>query len=169
MTESGALQEFSIPSAPGVVPGTYGAPAPRNIVAGPDGAMWFTDPGDQSIGRITMSGAISEYPITSSKPAVPDEIVSYGSELWFSEDGLADLGSVNPSASSPPPPPLTKPKAASTRHTTVVRNVRPIRSGVRAGGDIMHVALAASTHHAVGDGARSRRPLGPDSRRSSWF
>jgi virginiamycin B lyase len=37
---------------------------PNYITAGPDGAMWFTNDSG-SIGRITMAGAVTEYPVPS--------------------------------------------------------------------------------------------------------
>ena len=63
ISTTGVLQEFAIPNTSGVAQGEYGSPAPRFITAGPDGALWFTDGGDESIGRITTDGQISEYPI----------------------------------------------------------------------------------------------------------
>ena len=35
---------------------TFGDPSPDGITAGPDGAVWFTDPGNDVIGRITTKG-----------------------------------------------------------------------------------------------------------------
>ena len=34
---------------------------PAQIATGPDGAMWFTNQGNNSIGRITTAGAVSNY------------------------------------------------------------------------------------------------------------
>lgn len=35
---------------------TFGDPVPDGITAGPDGALWFTDPGNDVVGRITIKG-----------------------------------------------------------------------------------------------------------------
>jgi virginiamycin B lyase len=35
---------------------TFGDPTPAGITGGPDGALWFTDPGNDVIGRITTAG-----------------------------------------------------------------------------------------------------------------
>lgn len=35
---------------------TFGDPVPDAITAGPDGALWFTDPGNDVIGRVTIKG-----------------------------------------------------------------------------------------------------------------
>src|ERR1700733_8344692 len=52
------------------------------IVAGPDGALWFTEPSVNQIGRITTSGDMSEFSLPSSA-TFPDSITSAGGELWF--------------------------------------------------------------------------------------
>ena len=101
---NGDLQEYAIPNTSGVAQGEYGSPAPRYITAGPDGALWFTDGGDDSIGRITTGGQVSEYPIGTTKPASPQGIVSSAGELWFAEAGLDALGSVDPNGRPAPPP-----------------------------------------------------------------
>ncbi len=64
-----SITEFAIPG--GVSSPTYG------ITAGPDGALWFTEPLDNKIGRITPAGAFTEFAIpigrqqalTASPPA----------------------------------------------------------------------------------------------------
>jgi virginiamycin B lyase len=55
-----------------------------SLTVGSDGAIWFID--DTAIGRVTMSGTVTEYPIS----ATPYGIVS-GSDnaLWFTESGPA--------------------------------------------------------------------------------
>jgi virginiamycin B lyase len=65
--------------------------APLRLAAGPDGALWFTALGPQKvrnefngmIGRITMSGEVTEFPLPKSG-IVPESIVS-GADgaLWF--------------------------------------------------------------------------------------
>jgi virginiamycin B lyase len=104
MSTNGDLQEFAIPNTSGVAQGEYGSPAPRYITTGPDGALWFTDGGDESIGRITTAGEVSEYPIGAAKPSSPQGIVTAGGELWFAEAGLDALGSVDPNGQPTPPP-----------------------------------------------------------------
>ena len=41
--------------------------SPYDITAGPDGALWFTEPGVK-IGRITTAGVITEYPVPGVRP-----------------------------------------------------------------------------------------------------
>src|SRR5207249_1593639 len=56
-----AVSEFLISPLP---------PAPQGIVAGPDGALWYTDPSTNKIGRITTSGGVTEFtvPTRASDP-----------------------------------------------------------------------------------------------------
>jgi len=46
-----------------IVPGPVcgGVYAPNNITSGPDGALWFTNWLNNSIGRITTAGAVTNY------------------------------------------------------------------------------------------------------------
>src|SRR3989442_6178486 len=59
-----------------------GIDSPRGIAVGPDGALWFTNPSNNSIGRITTSGAVTSF----TGPGVdhPSEItVGPDGALWF--------------------------------------------------------------------------------------
>ena len=62
-----AIVEFAV-AAPAVA-----NPVPYQIVAGPDGAMWFTEEGASAIGRIDPQGHIRQFPLTS-KNAQPEGI-----------------------------------------------------------------------------------------------
>ena len=89
-TLAGQITEFPIPRPPGDVLGAQG------ITAGPDGALWFTAPslvtGNDQIGRITTSGAITLFPAQAN--TYPRFIVT-GSDgnLWYSSSGpFSDTG-----------------------------------------------------------------------------
>ena len=89
--------------------------APNDIVAGPDGAMWFTESaggnpkGGQSyfpasIGRLTTAGSYSSYPVPASARSVPglDAItVGPNGNLWFTEAAVNRIGEVTPRAAGP--------------------------------------------------------------------
>jgi len=64
-----------------------------NIVAGPDGALWFNEQNGFAVGRITTAGVITQYPIPravySHGGDGPTAIVSSGGSLWT----LANVGS----------------------------------------------------------------------------
>jgi streptogramin lyase len=48
-------------SAAGSVRVYAGLDGPAGITAGPDGAMWFTNTGNSSIGRITTTGTVTDH------------------------------------------------------------------------------------------------------------
>src|SRR5262245_26499852 len=69
---------------------------PEDITLGPDGALWFTQPQVDSIGRMAPDGALKEFktPTPLSQPhgitAGPD------GNLWFVEGGSDRVGSITP-------------------------------------------------------------------------
>jgi virginiamycin B lyase len=96
MTPAGVITEFQVPTP--VPPDSSGTPGigPNEIAAGPDGNLWFTETSSNKIGRISLSGKISEYalPAGSSNPYA----ITTGSDgnLWFTESGN-QIGSISPS------------------------------------------------------------------------
>jgi streptogramin lyase len=73
LDSSGVVADFVIP------PLTWtGAGA---IIAGPDNAMWFTEEGG-AIGRITLTGEITLYPVTGKPVAIT---VGPDASLWFAD------------------------------------------------------------------------------------
>ena len=68
--------------------------APARITAGPDGNLWFTEPGVSKIGQMTTGGAIKEF-ATASAGAGPSGITSGpDGNLWFTEPTLNRLGTM---------------------------------------------------------------------------
>jgi Cutinase len=65
---------------------------PFRIVAGPDGAMWFTESTANRIGRITTAGAISEYRLPSGVTSPAGITVGADKALWFTAG--SDLGRI---------------------------------------------------------------------------
>ena len=66
--------------------GTTGAPF--DIVAGPDGALWYTAGGSSAaaIGRMTTDGTVTEFPLTAGSR--PDGItLGPDGNVWFAELG----------------------------------------------------------------------------------
>lgn len=136
-TPSGQLSEYPIPNPEGLPPGAPGAPAPRQIVYGPEGAFWFTDPGDHSIGRVTSAGEVTEYKVPpfeggatpETKAPVPNEIAVSGSgEVWFTEVAVPALGSVDLTGTE-----TASATAASTRTSSkgLCRRARSASAGRR--------------------------------------
>ena len=62
--------------------------------SGPDGALWFTEPYANQLGRITLDGTITEYPVpTSNSFPVGITTDSYGN-VWFSQNPASEIGEV---------------------------------------------------------------------------
>jgi virginiamycin B lyase len=55
---------------------------PAGITSGPDHNLWFTEQGQDKIGRITPTGTITEFPVTPN--SIPTVITSGpDGNLWF--------------------------------------------------------------------------------------
>ena len=58
---------------------------PTDIVAGPDGNLWFTEWGDR-IGRITPAGRVTEFSRGISRGSAPEGIADGpDGNLWYTE------------------------------------------------------------------------------------
>ncbi len=75
---------------------TAGA-GPASITTGPDGNLWFTENGTDSIGRITATGTVTEFTngITSGASLV-DITTGPDGNLWFTESGTDGIGRITP-------------------------------------------------------------------------
>jgi virginiamycin B lyase len=83
-------------------------PGPGNALAmteGPDGAVWFTRPGDaldggdqpSRIGRITTDGQVQQFSRDLAPDAFPEGIVTGADgNLWFTEVGRSAIGRIRP-------------------------------------------------------------------------
>jgi hypothetical protein len=66
------------------------------ITSGPDGALWFTNAGNNSIGRITTSGTVTNY----TDPSIDDPYgITSGPDgaLWFTNAGNNSIGRITTS------------------------------------------------------------------------
>ena len=86
----------------GALTGTFRVPtdgrrsSPGEIVAGPDGNLWFADSGSNGIGRISVLGVITTFPIPSGGSpwglaAGPD------GNVWFTESMASRVGRITTS------------------------------------------------------------------------
>ena len=71
---------------------------PHAIVAGPDGAMWFTENLAGALGRIDMAGHITEFPVPGTSPD-PTAIAVGPGGIWFTERFADLLGLLAPDGS----------------------------------------------------------------------
>lgn len=102
MTTAGTFTEFLLPTSHGMAPGGYYVD-PTSIAPGSDGAMWFVEsapsPAGNRIGRMTISGELTEFPLPTSN-ALPWQLISgQNSDLWFTELGVNQLGRITTSGS----------------------------------------------------------------------
>jgi virginiamycin B lyase len=67
---------------------------PRGIVTGPDGVLWFTEPGANKIGRITTSGVITEFPVGSIGLYYGWITAGPDGALWFTESAANKIGRI---------------------------------------------------------------------------
>jgi len=74
----------------GITPGSH----PQGIAVGPDGNLWFTEPGADRIGKIT-TGVVSEFRAGITPGSQPEEIVAGpDGNLWFTEPGADRIGKI---------------------------------------------------------------------------
>jgi streptogramin lyase len=70
---------------------------PQGIAAGPDGNLWFTEFSGNRIGRITPSGAITEFPIPTGTSTPLEITAGDDGNLWFTEGEGNNIGRITPS------------------------------------------------------------------------
>jgi uncharacterized repeat protein (TIGR01451 family) len=87
ITTSGVVTEYPLSNV---------SAAPQGIIAGPDGALWFTEQYTGKIGRITTSGAsIVEYPVTTSGDQMYGIAAGADNALWFIEYSSSRIGRIS--------------------------------------------------------------------------
>ena len=72
---------------------------PDRMVSGPDGALWFTNYGNTTIGRITTSGTVSNFTCTGVGPQISNPRgIEFGTDgnLWFTNRGNGTIGRITP-------------------------------------------------------------------------
>jgi streptogramin lyase len=98
ITPDGTITEFALPPAPAPAtsPGSSGTPPPpkgaTEITVGPDSNLWFTEQNANQIGRITPSGAITEFPLVADNNYPTSIVVGPDKNIWFTEVGTGKIG-----------------------------------------------------------------------------
>ncbi len=87
LSTSGVLTSFSDPSIS----------FPEGITTGPDGALWFTNSGSNSIGRITTSGLITNYSDPSVDASPTSITTGPDGALWFTNSSSNSIGRITAS------------------------------------------------------------------------
>jgi streptogramin lyase len=68
---------------------------PQQITAGPDGALWFTNAGNNSIGRITTAGVVTSFTGTGISEPIGIATGPDGN-LWFTNYANQSIGRITP-------------------------------------------------------------------------
>jgi virginiamycin B lyase len=85
------LEGRSLPATFTAFPLPTTAPLPANITKGPDGNLWFTEPGSSGspaqIGKVTTSGSFTFYPLPTGASISSTDQITAGPDgnLWFTE------------------------------------------------------------------------------------
>jgi virginiamycin B lyase len=68
----------------------------RGITTGPDGALWFAEEAASQIGRITIAGVITEFPIPTPCCNTSPIGITTGPDgaLWFTEYTNGSIGRI---------------------------------------------------------------------------
>jgi virginiamycin B lyase len=86
-TLKGTLTQFRVP--------TPGAD-PNDIVAGPDGNLWFTEAHANKIGRSTPQGGIAEFAVPTPDSGLTAIAAGPDGNLWFTESIADTIGRITP-------------------------------------------------------------------------
>src|SRR5437588_1710994 len=78
-----SITEYPVPLAGGLL---------QSITVGADGALWFTANAAGKIGKITTTGVVTEYPISTTDP----EGITSGPDgaLWFTPENVDKIGRI---------------------------------------------------------------------------
>jgi streptogramin lyase len=96
ITPNGAITEFALPEPTSM---------PCGIIAGPDGNLWFAESsvtfspytvGTGRIGRITPTGAITEFTTPTPKSGPCEMMLGADGNVWFLEDAVNQIGRITP-------------------------------------------------------------------------
>lgn len=85
VTPAGVATEFNTGSA-----------GPGDITVGPDGALWFTEFAANKIGRITTTGAITEFAVPTAGASLAGITAGPDGNLWFAEAKANKIGRLTP-------------------------------------------------------------------------
>jgi virginiamycin B lyase len=97
ISSDGTITEYPIPSS---VPDTdardvaYMTSLPRGLVTGADGAMWFTEAFANNIGRITVDGEVTEYPLPTAQSVPVGLALGSDGAVWFVEKTANQIGRI---------------------------------------------------------------------------
>src|SRR5579872_322451 len=95
---NGPIYEFT---SSGAIMNTYPLPAGNNLVGnhvlveGRDGALWFTDAGNNAIARLSSTGQISEYKVPTPNSGLQSITLAADGGMWFTESSGNKVGRID--------------------------------------------------------------------------
>ena len=95
--DAASTTSFALVEVPGPIDEvkTVNSANAANIAAGPDGALWFTEPQVDAIGRITTGGVVTSFTSGISSGSRPNVITSGpDGALWFTETDNPAIGRI---------------------------------------------------------------------------
>lgn len=113
------------------------------IAAGPDGNLWFTE-SDGKIGRVTLAGGITRFPIPSTGSNPQGIVVGPDGNLWFTEFDTDRIGRIAPAAAPPPSPDFSLDVSPSSRSLAPGTSATAAVSVEASGGFNAAVALSVA-------------------------
>lgn len=114
---SGLLLQITVAAAQTITEFPLPPPDEKNleeIVAGPDGNLWFTEVDGNRIGKITPSGTITEFPLPHTSSVPHGITLGPDGNLWFAEESGNRIGRITTSGEITE---FTVPQPASGPHT----------------------------------------------------
>ncbi|NNC09453.1 hypothetical protein HJC10_42425, partial [Corallococcus exiguus] len=70
--------------------------SPVGITVGPDGHVWFTQPGTNRIGRATRQGVVSGFDLPTPFASPQGITAGLDGNVWFTELGAGRIGRITP-------------------------------------------------------------------------
>ena len=90
---------------------------PYDIVAGPDGNLWFGEADSFQVGRVTPAGTIMEFPVPSTAAKIGAITAGPDGNLWFIQSNPTQVGRITPAGAitmfAVNGSPVTSPRAAT--------------------------------------------------------
>jgi virginiamycin B lyase len=84
---------------------------PRSITVGPDGQLWFAEMAANKIGRVTLTGAFTEFDIPTEDAQAYGIVTGPDQNMWFTESGAGKIGRLDVKTGKITEFPLSDPKS----------------------------------------------------------
>ncbi len=81
-------------SVPPAGTGTDGLGTDVYVAAGPDGNIWFTEQDNNKVGKMTPTGAVTEFTLPTADSEPEQIIAGPDGALWFIESGVDQIGRI---------------------------------------------------------------------------